>query len=98
MLMTVLKGDLATQQTKAQMCVFLTMIDYIMNTESLAAQRDFPCLSMQSTENTEAIRNVQTLLSEQQKMLMEHVDKLVNAFEQICETVKRSEISPVILL
>ena len=97
MLMTVLKGELATQQSKALIPIFRSMKDYILNTQGLAYQRDLLRLSMQTTENTEAIKNVQALLSDQQKLLMEHDDKLAGAFEQISETVKRSELSPVIL-
>ena len=97
MLMTVLRGDLATKQSRALIRIFRAMKDYIVDTQGLAYQRDLLRVSMQTTENTEAIRSVQTMLSEQQKLLMEHDDKLVSAFEQISETVKRSEISPVIL-
>lgn len=40
---------------------------------------------------------MQSLLSEQQRILLEHDDKLVNAFEKISDTVKKSEISPFML-
>ena len=44
-----------------------------------------------------AIKDMQSLLSEQQRLLLEHDDKLVSAFEKISETVKKSEISPFML-
>ena len=97
MLMTVLKGDLAIRQSKTLIRIFRAMKDYIVDTQGLAAQRDLLRLSLQTTENTEAIRNVQLILTEQQRLLVEHDDKLINAFEQISETVKKSEISPFML-
>ena len=97
MLMTVLKGDLATQQSKALIRAFRAMKDYILDTQGLITQRDLLRLSMQTTENTEAIRSIHTMLEDQQKILLEHDDKLVDAFERINETVKKSDISPVML-
>ena len=97
MLMTVLKGDLAVRQSIALIRVFQAMKDYIADTQGLVSQRDILRLSMQTAENTEAIRNMQSSLQEQQKKLLEQDDKLVSAFEQISETVKRSDISPVFL-
>lgn len=90
MLMTVLRGELATKQSRALIRIFRAMKDYIVDTQGLATQRDFLRLSMQTTENTEAIKKVQTIL-------MEHDDKLANALEQISDTVKKSEISPFLL-
>ena len=90
MLMTVLRGELATKQSRALIRIFRAMKDYIVDTQGLATQRDFLRLSMQTTENTEAIKNVQTIL-------MEHDDKLANALEQISDTVRKSEISPFLL-
>ncbi len=97
MLMTVLKGELAIQQSIALIRTFRAMKDYIAETQGLVTQRDLLRLSMQTTENTEAIRSIHTMLEEQQKMLLEHDDKLVDAFERISETVKRSDLSPVML-
>ena len=97
MLMTVLKGDLAIQQSKALIRIFQAMKDYIIETQGLVTQRDLLRLSMQTTEKTEAIRSIHTMLENQQKILLEHDDKLVDAFEKISETVKRSDLSPVML-
>ena len=76
---------------------FKAMKDYIIENQPLVSQRDYLRLSMQTTENTEAIRNVQMMLQDQQKLLMKHDDLLAGALEEIGETVKRSEISPVLL-
>ena len=97
MLMTVLRGDVAIAQSKALIRIFRAMKDYIADTQGLASQRDLLRLSMQTTENTEAIKDMQSLLSEQQRLLLEHDDKLVSAFEKISDTVKKSELSPIML-
>jgi hypothetical protein len=97
MLMTVLKGEIAVKQSRALVRAFKAMKDYIVQNQPLIAQHDLLRLSMQTTENTEAIKNVQSLLTEQQRILLEHDDKLVSAFEKISETVKKSEISPIML-
>ena len=97
MLMTVLRGDRAVRQSRSLVMAFKAMKDYIAETQGLVTQRDLLRLSMQTTENTEAIRSIHTMLEEQQKMLLEHDDKLVEAFERISETVKQSDLSPVML-
>ena len=104
MLMTVLKGNLAIQQSKALIRIFQAMKDYIIETQGLVTQRDLLRLSMQTAENTDALRNMhlmiadqQKILADQQRLLLEHDDKLVDAFERINETVKQSDISPVML-
>ena len=97
LIMTVLRGDLAVKQSRALVMAFKAMKDYIADTRGLVTQRDLLRLSMQTTENTEAIRSIHTMLENQQKILLEHDDKLVDAFEKISETVKRSDLSPVML-
>jgi len=55
LLMTVLHGDLAVKQSRALVMAFKAMKDYIADTRGLVTQRDLLRLSMQTTENTEAI-------------------------------------------
>lgn len=105
MLMTVLRGDLAIQQSRALIRIFRAMKDYITENQGLVTRRDMLRLSMQTNENTEAIRQIQTSLDEQQKtvadqqkLLMEHDDKLAQALEQIGEIVKKSDIAPILEL
>jgi uncharacterized coiled-coil protein SlyX len=102
--MTVLRGDLATQQSRALIGVFRAMKDFIVETQGLVTQRDLLRLSIQTAENTDAIKNMSLMLADQQKMitnqqqlLLEHDDKLVDAFERINETVKQSDLSPVMM-
>lgn len=97
MLMTVLKGDLAVQQSKALIRTFRAMKDYIVQNQKLVSQRDILRISMQTTENTEVIRSVQAMLLDQQNLLLEHDDKLVDVLERLSDTVKKSEISPIML-
>jgi len=104
MLMTVLRGDLATKQSRALIRIFRAMKDYIVENQPIISQRDILRLSLQTSENTEAIRSMQSLLGSQQKMvadqqklLLEHDDMLAEALEKISETVKKSDLSPVLL-
>ncbi len=104
MLMTVLKGDLATRQSRALIRIFRAMKDYIVETQDLVSQRDLLRLSLQTNENTEAIRRLQSwlgeqqkIVAEQQKLLLEHDDMLAEALTEIGETLKKSDISPVLL-
>ncbi|MCR5788932.1 MAG: ORF6N domain-containing protein [Lachnospiraceae bacterium] len=69
LLMTVLRGGLAVKQSRALVMAFKAMKDYIIETQSLVTQRDLLRLSIQTTENTEAIRSMHTMLEDQQKLL-----------------------------
>ncbi len=98
MLMTVLRGDLAIKQSKALIRIFRSMKEYIAEAQGLVTQRDMLRLSMQTNENIEAIHRLQSSVSDQQKQLLEHDDKLAQALEQIGETVKKSDIAPILEL
>ena len=90
MLMTVLRGDLAVQQSRALIRTFRAMKDYIVKNQPLIDQRELLRLSMQMSDNTQAIQNMQTVL-------MDHDDKLTDVLEHLGDTVKKSEISPFLL-
>jgi len=101
LLMTVLRGDLAVRQSRALVLAFKAMKDYIIETQGLAFQRDVLRLSMQTTENTEAIRELQSTVKDQQKLLEDQQkailaidNQLMDAREQLNETVKKSDLSP----
>ena len=85
LLMTVLRGDLATRQSRALVMAFKAVKDYIVENQGLVGQRDLLRISMQTAENTEAIRQMQV-------MMREHDDKLADVLEQLSATVKSSEI------
>ena len=104
LLMTVLRGDLAVRQSRALVLAFKAMKDYIIETQGLASQRDVLRLSMQTTENTEAIRELQSTVKDQQKLLADQQkailaidDQLMDAREQLNETVKKSDLALVLL-
>ena len=97
MLMSVLKGELATKQSIALIRVFQSMKNYIFDNQGLVSQRDILRLAMKTNDNSEAIREIRSRIEDQQKLLLEHDDKLVDAFERINDTLKRSDISPVLL-
>lgn len=51
MLMTVLKGELATRQSKALIRTFKQMKDYIIENQGLISEREYLQLSMQVSQN-----------------------------------------------
>ena len=97
MLMTVLKGDIATRQSIVLIRTFRAMKDYIIDNQPLVSQRELLHLSMQISDNTQAIQSVRSVLTDQHKMLMEHDDKLTDLLKRLGDTVKKSEISPFLL-
>lgn len=59
MLMTVLKGELAIRQSKALIRTFKEMKDYLIEAEGLIGQKELLRLSLQTTENTKAIKQIE---------------------------------------
>ncbi|MCR4926617.1 MAG: ORF6N domain-containing protein [Lachnospiraceae bacterium] len=90
MLMTVLRGELAICQSRALVKAFKAMKDYIVDSQPLIAQHDYLHLSMQVSDTQQAVRDIQS-------RLIDHDEKLKGVFKQLCDTVKRSEISPFML-
>ncbi len=91
MLMTVLKGDLATKQSKALIRTFKKMKDYITENQGLLGQRDMLTLYMITSDNTQQIREIK-----QDIHCIE--DKVAEVVEQLGDVVKKSEISDVMCL
>lgn len=58
MLMTVLKGELATRQSKALVRAFKEMKDLIIDSKSLIIQSELLQLSVQTTQNTSDIAEI----------------------------------------
>lgn len=90
MLMTVLKGELATKQSKALVRLFKQMKDYIVDNQQMINQRDFLRLSLQTAENA------QNIIEFRQK-LTEIDDKVENVVSNLGDMVRRSELSPIML-
>ncbi len=70
MLMTVLKGDLATKQSKALIRTFKKMKDYIVENQSIIGSQELLALSIQISHNT-------TQLSKHSKDISEIKENLV---------------------
>ena len=90
MLMTVLKGELATKQSKALVRLFKQMKDYIIDNQHMINQRDFLRLSLQTAENA------QNIVEFRQK-LTEIDDKVENVVSNLGDMVRKSELSPIML-
>ncbi|WP_407424948.1 ORF6N domain-containing protein [Treponema sp.] len=90
MLMTVLKGELATKQSKALVRLFKKMKDYVIENQQVVSQRDFLRLSLQTSENTQNI-------IEFQKQLAEIDDKVETVVSNLGDMVRKSELSPIML-
>ncbi len=58
MLMTVLKGELATQQSKALIRAFKALKDFVVDNTTLIGQRELLQLSVQTTQNTTDIAEI----------------------------------------
>lgn len=58
MLMTVLKGELATRQSKALVRAFKELKDFVVDNASLIGQRELLQLSVQTTQNTTDIAEI----------------------------------------
>lgn len=90
MLMTVLRGELATQQSKALIRTFRAMKDYIIENQGLVGRNEYLQLSLHITDSikeTAELRGKITELSDQMSTVM---DKMSNV-------VERSEIAPFLL-
>ena len=88
MLMTVLKGVLATKQSKTLVRLFKQMKDYVIENQQIVSQRDFLRLSLQTAENAENI-------AEFRKRLTEIDDKVENVVSSLGDMVRKSELSPI---
>ena len=88
MLMTVLRGDLATQQSRALIRTFKQMKDYIIENQNLIGEREYLQLSMQISENIRATMELRSDLDEVEDQMAEVMDRLSNV-------VTHSELSEV---
>lgn len=69
MLMTVLKGELATCQSKALIRIFKEMKDYLIEAEGLIGQKELLKLSLQTTENTRAIKKIEKEMTTKEDLI-----------------------------
>ena len=90
MLMTVLKGELATKQSNALVRLFKKMKDYVIENQEILNHRDFLRLSLQTADNA------QNIIEFRQK-LTEIDDKVENVVSNLGDMVRKSELSPIML-
>ena len=64
MLMTVLRGNLATQQSKALIRIFKQMKDFIVQSQNILSSPELVKLSLQTTENTKDILDIKKTITE----------------------------------
>ncbi len=86
MLMTVLKGELATKQSKALVRLFKKMKDYVIENQEVLNHRDFLRLSLQTAENA------QNIIEFRQK-LTEIDDKVENVVSNLGDMVRKYDWS-----
>ena len=90
MLMTVLKGELATKQSKALIRIFKQMKDYIVDNQPLLGQREYLQLSLQTTKNTQDLLDLRNSLSAVD-------DKVASIIDTLGNVVTKSELANVML-
>lgn len=90
MLMTVLRGPLATRQTKALIRLFKGMKDYIISSQPLLGQREYLQLSLQTSQN---IRDIMDLRSS----LARIDDRVAQISDSMGQLVTQSELSNIML-
>lgn len=88
MLMTVLRGDLATKQSRALIRTFKQMKDYIIENQDLIGEREYLQLSMQISQNIHTTMELRSDLNEVEDQMAEVMDRL-------SDVVIRSELSEV---
>lgn len=94
MLMTVLKGETAVMQSKALIRTFRAMKDYIVQNQSLIEQHRY--LRM-IAESQQQIRDLRNDMQSYEALVMDHDEKLVQVIERLDDTVRKSELSPIML-
>lgn len=76
MLMTVLRGELAINQSKALIRTFKKMKDYIFDNRELIGQREYIQLSMQTAENVRDISKLKSDIGAIEKQMSDVMDQL----------------------
>lgn len=64
MLMTVLRGDLATAQSKALIRIFKQMKDFILQSQNVLCSPELVKLSLQTSENTNEIKKINKTITD----------------------------------
>ena len=97
MLMTVLKGSLAIQQSKALIRTFRAMKEFILQNQGLIDQHNYLRMSLQVNEIQKGLSTMRQDLQNYGSLVMNHDKKLIEVMEKLNDTVRKSEISPIML-
>ncbi|MBR6983112.1 MAG: ORF6N domain-containing protein [Ruminococcus sp.] len=98
MLMTVLKGSLAVKQSRALIRTFKAMKEYIIQNQGLVVQNHYLLqLSEQISKAQSDILDIQTDQKNYEAIIIDHSKQLGKVIEQLGNTVKKSELSPIML-
>ena len=92
--MTVLKGETATRQSIALIRTFRAMKDYIIQNQPLIVQHRY--LQM-IAESQQQIREIRNDMQSYEALVMDHDEKLVQVIERLDDSVRKSELSPIML-
>lgn len=90
MLMTVLKGDLAVQQSRALIRIFKKMKDYMIMNQGLMGEHEFLRLSMQVTQSSLIAEELRSDLSTVENQIAELVENMndVVMYSELAEYMK----------
>lgn len=94
MLMTVLKSEVAVTQSIALIRTFKAMKDYIIQNQPLIEQHHYLRLL---ADTQQEVRTIRKDLENYGTLVMDHDEKLIEVMERLSDTVKKSEISPIML-
>ncbi|MDO4340806.1 MAG: ORF6N domain-containing protein [Eubacteriales bacterium] len=90
MLMTVLRGELATRQSRALVRAFKSLKDYIIENQGLIGRQEYLRLSMQVSDN---IREGMQM----RRDLDELTEDMKGVLDRLSDVVTKSEIAPILL-
>ncbi len=80
MLMTVLKGNLATAQSKILIRLFKQMKEYVLENQQIVSQRDYVRLTLQTADNTNSIHTLRHELA----MIDDKIEWVANSERTSC--------------
>lgn len=90
MLMTVLRGDLATRQSRALVKAFKSLKDYVIENQGLIGRQEYLRLSMQVSDNMREGMRMRCDLDEL-------TEDMKGVLAKLSDVVTKSEIAPILL-
>ena len=90
MLMTVLKGELATRQSRALIRLFKQMKDHVIENQGLVGRREFLALSAQVTDSISDMTSLRISIGRVE-------DEVASVVDELADKVSHSELSQIML-